>query len=196
MIMKRREEPPQGAFVELILKGQFRVLYDTDDQHLVTPYKWTIKKSAHCFYCVKRRYLNADANFAKMHRHIMQTPPGMECHHINFNSLDNRRSNLLNLTPADHNELHRAKRKSVSMPGGLSPQTPRNLHPLNTQIGEEKTFTIHTAEPEVFPPERAFGPEEAVYLWWKKGRAGQQVLKIIDDTGHEYTVQGKELVRS
>ena len=47
MIVKREQEPPTGAYVELILKGQFRVLYDTDDQHLITPYKWTIKKSAH-----------------------------------------------------------------------------------------------------------------------------------------------------
>lgn len=196
MIVKREQEPPTGAYVELILKGQFRVLYDTDDQHLITPHKWTIKKSAHCFYCVKRRYKTSDANFAKMHRHIMQTPPGLECHHINFNSLDNRRCNLINLTPADHREEHRAKRSTVSMLGGLSPQTPRNLNPLNIQIGEEKTFTIHTTAPEFFPPERAFGPAEAVYLWWKKGRAGQIVSKIIDDTGHEWSVQGKELVRN
>ena len=195
MIMKREQEPPTGAYVELVLKGQFRVLYDTDDQHLITPYKWTIKKSAHCYYAVKRRYKTSDANFAKMHRHIMQTPPNLECHHINYNSLDNRRANLVNLTPSEHREVHRAKRSSVFTSGGLSPRTSRNLPPPNIQNGEEKTFTLHTTAPEFFPPERAVGAAEAVYLWWKTGRAGLTVSKIVDDDGNNYKVDGKKLVR-
>lgn len=37
----------------------------------------------------------------------MKPRPDREVHHINHNPLDNRRSNLINLTPAQHKEIHR-----------------------------------------------------------------------------------------
>lgn len=38
-----------------------------------------------------------------MHREIMNTPKGMECHHKNGNTFDNRRkTNLENLTKQEH----------------------------------------------------------------------------------------------
>lgn len=37
-----------------------------------------------------------------MHRFIAQTPPGMVCHHINRNSLDNRDENLRNMSKEKH----------------------------------------------------------------------------------------------
>jgi hypothetical protein len=41
-----------------------------------------------------------------MHREIMQCPEGMEVHHIDGNSLDNRRSKLVCVTPEEHKRIH------------------------------------------------------------------------------------------
>lgn len=45
-----------------------------------------------------------------MHRLIAQTPKELVCHHLNGNSLDNRRANLLNMTKRGHT-LHHAHNK-------------------------------------------------------------------------------------
>lgn len=42
-----------------------------------------------------------------MHRVIMDPPPGLLVHHLNEDSLDNRRENLEIQTYDEHNELHK-----------------------------------------------------------------------------------------
>jgi hypothetical protein len=41
-----------------------------------------------------------------MHRQILNAHPADEVHHINHNTLDNRRDNLQILTPTEHRWLH------------------------------------------------------------------------------------------
>lgn len=41
-----------------------------------------------------------------MHRLVAKTEFGMVCHHVNGNTLDNRRSNLQNMTKTNHNTYH------------------------------------------------------------------------------------------
>jgi hypothetical protein len=67
---------------------------------------WRAKLSSHRFYAVKRVYCNNKCTLIFMHREIMQTPLAMDCHHINHNTLDNRKENLVNLTRAEHRALH------------------------------------------------------------------------------------------
>jgi hypothetical protein len=43
-----------------------------------------------------------------MHRQIVQATPDQVVHHINHNTLDNRRSNLQLLTPSEHRWLQTA----------------------------------------------------------------------------------------
>ena len=41
-----------------------------------------------------------------MHREIMNCPPGYEVHHLNHNTLDNRKSNLKIVTRDQHCIIH------------------------------------------------------------------------------------------
>lgn len=70
-------------------------------------WRWRLRKSGHCFYATRRVRLDGKETIIKAHRAIMQAAPGMEVHHINHNTLDNRRENLLVCTPAQHKEIHR-----------------------------------------------------------------------------------------
>lgn len=49
-----------------------------------------------------------------MHRQIMPARDGMPVHHINHNSLDNRKSNLEALSTQAHNQIHQADRISLA----------------------------------------------------------------------------------
>jgi hypothetical protein len=40
-----------------------------------------------------------------MHRQLMNTPQGMDVHHVNGNTLDNRKLNLSNIEPKLHAQL-------------------------------------------------------------------------------------------
>ena len=48
----------------------------------------------------------ADEHGKTIHRTLMSPPDVMDVHHINGNKLDNRRSNLLMMTRAEHTSLH------------------------------------------------------------------------------------------
>ena len=71
-------------------------LIDDIDYEMVSKYKWQAKPYREIFYagrCQKIRGTRKVKNF-KMHREIMQAPPGVQVDHINGNGLDNRRENL------------------------------------------------------------------------------------------------------
>jgi len=70
-------------------------------------YTWRAVKFHRCWYA-RTTYQKNNRRFSKsMHRLVAQTPGVCVCHHINRNSLDNRRSNLLNLPHEQHEFLHK-----------------------------------------------------------------------------------------
>jgi HNH endonuclease len=80
------------------------VQYDEEDEHLVARNPWHRMKKANTSYAV---YRARDRNrrmlpIVKLHRLIMQPPPGLIVDHINRNGLDNRRVNLRLVTPAQN----------------------------------------------------------------------------------------------
>jgi len=77
-------------------------IVDPCDFERVSRYRWRLRKSNHCFYAVHRFFVNGKAREQSMHRFIMQTPPDLECHHVNHKTLDNRRCNLRNLDSHTH----------------------------------------------------------------------------------------------
>lgn len=77
-------------------------IVDPEDFELVSRYRWRLRRSSCCFYAFHRYFIDGKPKELSMHRLIMHTPPGYHCHHINHKTLDNRRSNLRNLTPDQH----------------------------------------------------------------------------------------------
>ena len=95
----------------LLRIGHFNILYDALDEPLIQSYSWRVRRSNHCFYAMARSNGRSKYRELKMHRLIAQTPAYMVCHHRNRNTLDNRRSNLLNLSQYDHDRIYRTRRE-------------------------------------------------------------------------------------
>lgn len=70
-------------------------------------YKWKAKKSAGCWYAVRTLVRAGTERTIRMHREITSCPPGLIPHHINKNTLDNRRENLLVCTEFVHKGIHK-----------------------------------------------------------------------------------------
>ncbi len=85
--------------------GKFAIV-DPEDFPDLSKYYWIATRSRKHAYAARRVMHNGKASYIHMHRQIMQTPEDQVCHHINKNPLDNRKANLLNLTPDQHKELH------------------------------------------------------------------------------------------
>lgn len=81
-------------------------MVDSELYPQLNKYFWRAAKSNSCWYAVRREVRNGRTFTVRMHRQVAKTPPGIVCHHENFNSLDNRRSNLSNLDPLEHSYLH------------------------------------------------------------------------------------------
>lgn len=69
-------------------------------------YDWYPEQFHSSTYAVADIIVRGHKKKLRMHRLVANTPPGKITHHINHNSLDNRRANLLNLTKRGHNAEH------------------------------------------------------------------------------------------
>ena len=78
----------------LKLDGLHFALVDDDMLNILSPYKWAPTKQGNVIY--------ARCGNITMHRLIMGFPDGLDVHHINGNGLDNRKENLITLTPSEH----------------------------------------------------------------------------------------------
>lgn len=72
---------------------QFTIVDDADYPEL-SKYEWHSLKCRTSTYAVRYEKANGKWKTIRMHRQLMQPPPGMEVDHRNTNSLDNRRFNL------------------------------------------------------------------------------------------------------
>ncbi len=75
---------------ELIIKDRI-VLYDADNEPLISPFKWGIRLGwGNTPYVIAR----INGKNIPMHRHIMKPEKGFLVDHKNHNTLDNRKENL------------------------------------------------------------------------------------------------------
>lgn len=99
---------PQGGLKLPVGPGLYALVDEADYPYLHS-FRWFAQQSSHCVYAV-RKYCKAGKTFyVKLHREILQPPPGYEVHHLNHNPLDCRRSNLVILTPQQHHSLHHSR---------------------------------------------------------------------------------------
>lgn len=106
MLIKKTTEPEPTDYAVIWLNHRVRVILDLDDYERLHNYHWRLVRSQRCFYAMRRVIRNGKTYHIRMHREIMHTLPGFECHHIHHNPLDNRKSELENLTPSEHRTAH------------------------------------------------------------------------------------------
>jgi hypothetical protein len=88
------------AFRKITLtKGKYAKV-DPDDYYRLSEYKWRISKDYGKFYAIRtgRKQDGKGRKVIRMHREVAKTPDGLECDHINGDSLDNRKANLRSAT--------------------------------------------------------------------------------------------------
>ena len=81
-------------------------IVDAAQYPALSKYHWRIRRRRRCVYAFTRLTNHPNGRQTLMHRMIADTPPDMVCHHINHNTLDNRKANLLNMTRQAHDDLH------------------------------------------------------------------------------------------
>jgi len=94
--------------VKILKVGNVDVLLDEEDWLRLCGYRWRIKKvDKYSSYVVRTERRDGRHFTIYMHREIMNTPKGMECHHKEGNAFDNRKEMLENLTKEEHMQKNR-----------------------------------------------------------------------------------------
>jgi len=96
-----------------LTKG-YEAIIDAADAHLVDKWNWFVMVSPSGDYAA--RFDVAIKRVFRMHRVIIDIPPGLVCDHINGSTLDNRRENL---RPASLSENAQNIRKSSRNTSGF-----------------------------------------------------------------------------
>ncbi|MGD0283518.1 MAG: HNH endonuclease [Dissulfurispiraceae bacterium] len=85
------------------------VLFDEEDLPLVSPFVWYPCVQGNNIYIVSKPPFLAESIL--LHRWIVDAPDDMLVHHINHNTLDNRKENLAILSASDHTYYHVKERQ-------------------------------------------------------------------------------------
>ncbi|MBA7654811.1 hypothetical protein ES703_62704 [subsurface metagenome] len=107
MLILRTPQPEATNYSKIDLGYGFYALVDPEDYEWLRRWRWRAKKSKSGYYAVRKCRVNGREHLVRMHREITDCPPDKIPHHLNRNTLDNRRCNLENLTPAEHKAVHR-----------------------------------------------------------------------------------------
>ena len=97
---------------EILLTLGMKTLVDDEDYEKLNQWKWypLIDSSTGNYYVARKIVLNnGKYSTQRMHREIMKTPNGLQCDHINHNTLDNRKSNLRNVTNSQ-NQMNKSRK--------------------------------------------------------------------------------------
>lgn len=85
-------------------KGMFSIV-DPEDLPWLVHYHWFIRKSKCRYYAQRKFVVDGKEHIVRMHRQIMKCPKDMQVHHINGNTLDNRKDNMIIIEPKLHASL-------------------------------------------------------------------------------------------
>ena len=105
-----------------LTQGKYAIV-DPDDFYWLSKHKWTAARVYTKFYAVRYEgsKTSGKRKSYRMHREVAHTPEGLECDHINGNSLDNRKANLRSATRQQNCWNSRKRRpKSLSKYKGVS----------------------------------------------------------------------------
>lgn len=95
--------------MKILKVGKVDVLLDDWDWLRLCKYKWRVKQCRGQRYIARDTYKGGVHRTVYMHRVIINTPEGMECHHKKGNTFDNRKEMLENLTKQEHMKKDRER---------------------------------------------------------------------------------------
>ena len=133
-----KEPKTKRLIIENKKHGTFTVLYDADDEKLISQYKWYVYKDKRNSYAQThiphpdggwylqpgRKTRRKRTTTIQMHKLIIQDSlkEGMQVDHINHNGLDNRKSNLRPCTFQQNRFNQRPHKNSASPYKGVTRQ--------------------------------------------------------------------------
>lgn len=132
MISARFHSVPEhgGVLIALANGGQTRV--DLSASVGIALHTWYRTKSPTKPYAYRRVTINGRRQWLFLHRWLTHCPPWLVVHHINGDTLDNRRANLVLLTKPAHDNLRKTPRLRRAADGGPTKQytpAPRCMSP-------------------------------------------------------------------
>jgi hypothetical protein len=99
-----RRTPYDGAAYHLIPLTKGRVtLVDAEDYDRLARHKWHAAESRGRWYAVRK----GNGKTIRLHREVLNVPPGMMCDHRNHDGLDNRKCNLRICTASQNGQNRR-----------------------------------------------------------------------------------------
>jgi len=107
LVKQTRELAPANSY-RIPLTHGLSTLVDPADFFTCGVWHWKAKKSAGTWYAVRSVIIDGKEKTIRLHRLLTNCPDGLEVHHKNHDSLDNRRKNLQPITPEGHQFLHKA----------------------------------------------------------------------------------------
>lgn len=110
MLQVKLEKPTKYNSIPVDIGHGLTAIVSQDLPDDFFDYVWVAVKWNFRWYAYSWKKKDGSRSRIAMHRLIAQTPPGEICHHLNKNSLDNRKANLLNMTPRAHRQLHGIRR--------------------------------------------------------------------------------------
>ncbi len=105
MLVKTDPLFPDTPIVRIPLQRGMVTFCDPKWLNALSYVHWYAKKSRGLWYACAKVIIDGKVKFLRMHRIVAHTPDGMIPHHVNGNSLDNRRANLLNITEFEHGKM-------------------------------------------------------------------------------------------
>jgi len=88
------------------LTGQYgaQTMVSDEDYDELNKHRWFAKKASICIYVARSKRVGSKVKTIFMHRWIMNTPDNMDCDHIDYDTMNNQRENLRNVTRLVHNQ--------------------------------------------------------------------------------------------
>jgi len=109
--------------IKLKLEAKFALFMDIyaivdDDQSHLAELEWKVKCVSGFLYPY---HSSPTKDHKTLHREVVGNPTGMHVHHVNGNTLDNRRSNLQILTAEEHSKIKKRSKKAIKQNALLIP---------------------------------------------------------------------------
>lgn len=102
MLVKKSPPPQPDNYRVIFLNSYIYTKIDAEDFTAVNRFHWRPKHSGKNVYAVRRFVRYGKYHEIRLHRFLMNSVPGEEPHHINHDTLDNRKSNLVNVPHDAH----------------------------------------------------------------------------------------------